>query len=267
MQQSQIQSVVFGGGLGRDMPKTSDGYYVAPLGACNATSRATNEYFEPESVQALLAPGSPFQTFINEGCLYGEYGHPKPVPGEKPEAFLSRCSYVSEERTSHFIRKVWCQKLNPSDPASPIVQMGEILPFGIFKEIAQDALSNRDINASFSVRAWVDRVVKFGRIIAITKGIVTWDLITRAGMPEATKFTAPLALALSQQNMQYYNNLLEVVSTTDINPKLAAMAVDEQKHIENFNFQNYSNNILQSFLSEAEKHMTRDKMYFLSKPW
>lgn len=164
------------------------GYYRVPLGAYGGVNCAGYRY-DLASGLSMFAPDGPLMRQIRKGVLYGEFKHPAREPQWSDQDYMHRIRMIDEDRWAFHIRKL---DLVPTtdEKGRPITMViGEIIPFGPYKDIVQASLDNPHQNTYFSVRSiTMDDLM---RGIKYTKEIITWDLVGEGGIYVANKFCAP----------------------------------------------------------------------------
>lgn len=173
------------------LKKDEHGYYEVILGALNAFSNV-GDYYEEEGSKELFEASSMFQRRINQGLLYGEMGHPYPLPGEKFQDFAKRCAVVSEKNVSHHFRQIRLEYNHRDETGKPIILiMGLIKPEGPHAEALRSNLENPFTNSCFSIRAFTDDQTIGGVLHRRLTEIITFDFVLESGMKVARKYSSP----------------------------------------------------------------------------
>lgn len=173
----------------------SEGYFEMPVGAFNCLNSA-QEFYTKENIEQLFQGSSELMRKVQNGKLFGEWGHPEMAPGEDPNAFMARACRINDKDTCVFFKDVWIDKATPAMqqygvPADALVTMARLKPMGNKWEALQRSLEDPNVNTTFSGRFLTrDRIYR-GRTYVIVEQIVTWDAVTEQGIPAAEKYLAP----------------------------------------------------------------------------
>ncbi len=227
---SFVSTALLGTNKVGDLKPDSDGYYEVVLGGFE-TENAHGHYYSFEAqTQRLFEQSSSFMRQIQEGNLWGEFGHPKREPGEQLEAFLRRCILVTEKNYALHIRKVSINNRDVKDKSGKaiVAVLGEIKPMGPYGGNLREILNTRSANACFSVRAQTDDVdMPNGKEKRSVKQIITWDYVGDPGVQTSTKYHSPKLESFYDQFVDY--DVLEKLQKqvgSDINLKMESASVN-----------------------------------------
>jgi hypothetical protein len=170
-----------------------NGYYPMVVGALNMFNSA-GEFYEAEEAKSLFTDQSgPFMRRVKRGACRGEYGHPKPLPGQSERSFASRCLSILEDRVCAHHAEITLDfdNVKDRDGKSVIAIISKVRPSGPFGPTLKDSLNNPKENVCFSIRAFTDDKVRGGVTYRTLKQIVTFDYVNEPGMSVAEKFFSP----------------------------------------------------------------------------
>lgn len=169
----------------------SDGYYEVVIGALDAYSSAGDFYLRRGS-EKLFQESSTFQRKIREGVLFGENGHPEPLPGQKFDSYAARVAVVLEKNTSHHFKKIWLDYNRQFDAnGQPIILIVALVkPAGEKGYVVDDSLKNPNINTCFSIRSFTEDQDVMGVRHRVLTDIVTFDHVNESGMTVARKYSS-----------------------------------------------------------------------------
>lgn len=154
------------------------GYYTVPLAVIGRATLNRTFYIPKYFIESMVGANSPFAMQVRSGNMFGEWGHPFTKD-------LERISVVLEEKYSHHIRKVYTREL----PDGTTLILGEIKPFGPYKEYLEESLNSPFINTAFSLRSLCTESFnkEENRIDRIVKYFVTYDTVGSSGYKESSK--------------------------------------------------------------------------------
>lgn len=173
----------------------SEGYFELPIGAFNCLNSA-QEFYTKENIEQLFTGSSGLMRKVQNGKLFGEWGHPEMAPGESVNEFMSRACRINDKDTCVFFKDIWVDKPTPDMqrygvPSDAMVTMARLKPMGAKWEALQRSLEDPNVNTTFSGRFLTrDRIYR-GKVYVIVEQIVTWDAVTEQGIPAAEKYLAP----------------------------------------------------------------------------
>lgn len=173
------------------LKKDESGYYEVIVGALDAYSNV-GDFYPEQGSREVFDESSMFQRRIQQGTLYGEWGHPYPLPGEKFQDFARRCAYVSENKVSHHFKKIWLDYNGRDQEGKPaILIMALVKPEGPYAESLRSNLENPFANSCFSIRAFTEDKTIRGVLHRKLTEVITFDFVLESGMGVARKFAAP----------------------------------------------------------------------------
>ena len=174
----------------------ADGYYEMPIGAFNCVN-STDEVYTAKNIQEIFNSSSELMRKIQNGKLFGEWGHPEQLPGETANAFMMRACRVNDKDTCVFFKDIWLDNNVTPDmqrygvPSDAIITMAKLKPMGALWETLQRSLEDPNVNTTFSGRFLTkDRVYRGKTYVEVVQA-VTWDAVTEQGIPAAEKYLAP----------------------------------------------------------------------------
>lgn len=191
----------------------ADGYYEVVLGALDFYNSA-GAYYPFQSAKELFEESSSFMRRVKSGCLKGEYGHPKFLPGMSKRDFVGRVLNIHEECVSHHIRdvRIETEKVKDKNGGKVVAIIGYVKPTGPMGQHLKDALENKHENVCFSIRSLTNDVYdNRGVLIKHIQQIITWDYVNEPGISVANKYQAPGLEGLhnvkfSFENLQEYKS-------------------------------------------------------------
>lgn len=179
------------------------GYYEVVLGGLDIAN-SVNAYYPYEPAKVLFETSSQLQRRIRNGCLKGEYGHPKRQPGMSDRDFLARILEIRESEICCHIREVSLIKdFKDKDGRSCVGIIGLVKPSGPKADALAASLENPHENVCFSIRSLTHDEYQRGRLIKTLKTIVTWDLVNEPGLHIANKYMAPSLESLDSFNFTH----------------------------------------------------------------
>lgn len=166
----------------------SDGYYPGfPLAVLGVVSDNKTMYDTPSFIQQMTGDDSHFRMMIEDGKLFGEYGHPD-LTGMSQDDAMARLVRVDEQKVSHHIRGV----RNGDTVGGGTLLVGDIKPHGPYAQYLQDSLMEPHINTAFSLRGLSSQQVRAGVKHRSLKKLVTFDYVAAGGFNQAAKRYAAL---------------------------------------------------------------------------
>lgn len=185
-----------------NLKQTDQGYYRVVLGALNMFNSA-GEFYAFEPAKALFESSSQLMRRCARGALRGEYGHPKPLPGQSNNEFANRVMSIYEDKVSHHIMNLELDFENVKDSkGNPVIAIiGDVLPAGPHGGALERSLKNPNENVCFSIRAFTDDHRMGGIVHRHLKTVVTWDYVNEPGLSVAEKWQSP---ALEGQFDQHF---------------------------------------------------------------
>lgn len=174
-----------------NLKQTDQGYYRVVLGALNMFNSA-GEFYDYEPARALFEGSSQLMRRCSRGALRGEYGHPKPLPGQSSNDFANRVMSIYEDKVSHHIMNLTLDFESIQVKGKPVIAIiGDILPAGPMGDALERSLKNPNENVCFSIRAFTDDHRLGGIVHRHLKTVVTWDYVNEPGLSVAEKWQSP----------------------------------------------------------------------------
>ena len=182
------------------LPRDANGYYTMPVGGLNVYNSA-GQYYPYEGAKELFSSSGPFMRRIKTGCLKGEYGHPKPLPGQSDDAFANRVLTIEEKNTCVHFAEIFLDFDKVKDEmGKPVVAiMAKLAPAGPYGPALQKSLENAQEEVCFSIRAFTEDVFRGGVKQRNLREIVTWDFVTEPGISVARKYKAPALESMAER--------------------------------------------------------------------
>lgn len=186
----------------------ADGYYTMPVGGLDVFN-STGDFYTLAGAKELFNPeyDSSFQRRISSGCLYGEMGHPKMLPGQSMDSYIQRVMSIEETRWAAHFHSVWLdyENVRDKDGKRVVAIMAKLKPAGAFGPSLEQALANPKQDVCFSIRAftedkWVGKI-KYRTLAQI----VTFDMVTEPGINFARKFNSPALESLTNVQVQKHD--------------------------------------------------------------
>lgn len=206
-------------------PMDDSGYYMYNAGELNSPLRLGHSYAANDYVMECMGPNSDLNRRVLRGEVYAELGHPTPFHLERvngmivrtpiTEAFewIMRLRTIVPENVCLHIRKIHFDMLGGR--YDPIRMRAEIIPFGPWKQVAEDSLTNPSINTALSMRT-VTAPQKMGEKIRQIEYFTGFDLVWEGGSDIACKFkTAGLEDFLSNTPNSMLNDSVNIECTVD----------------------------------------------------
>lgn len=173
----------------------ADGYYEQIIGGLN-TYNSVGEYYTAEGATQLFQESSSFMRRIKSGCLKGELGHPKRLPGQSMNEYLNRILTIEETNVVCHFKDIWLDtqfgKNNPkfNNPALVAV-MARFKPTGPKADALRLSLENPHEDVCFSIRALTKDYYQRGQTYRVLNQIVTFDNVNEPGLALARKYESP----------------------------------------------------------------------------
>lgn len=213
-----------------------DGYYPLVLGALNIFNSG-GAYYPYDTAKQLFIESSTLMRRIANGALRGEYGHPRPQPGQNMRDFMMRVMDIYEPNVCCHIRKVWIDYTGSvkDERGRPVVAiLGEVKPSGPMGPALKESLDNPSENVCFSIRSITNDNVVGGVLHKNLKTIVTWDYVNEPGLHVAKKWHAPTLESFTEETqfipehlhaVDAYQKRMGSVAAMESNGGLSAEAV------------------------------------------
>ena len=181
---------------GEVLKPDKDGYYEVNLGGLNVHNTSGEFYAAPPSVLNLFKDKKSYAVKrVLQKQLYGECEHPELTEVFKEQLkrgdnddWFRRQGTIQLDRISHHIKSFSISETDKiAKNGKPVYLVdGKIKPHGPYKQLTEDALTNPNISAAFSVRSivleeFVDSVPYLTMI-----ALFTWDLVPSPGILGST---------------------------------------------------------------------------------
>lgn len=171
-----------------------DGYYDVIVGGFD-TYNSAGAYYTFQSAKSHFDSSSHFQRRIAGGKLFGEAGHPKPLPGMSKQEWMIRVLTVDEKNISHHIKELHIDDsvFKNKDGRPMVTVFARLKPAGLFAESLGSLLDNESVDVAFSIRSiTVDHVNPYNGVLTKEmREIVTYDWVVEPGIAQATKYHNP----------------------------------------------------------------------------
>ena len=185
------------------LPADADGYFTLPVGAFNCFN-SVGDWYPYEAARSLFECSSAFMRKISTGCLTGENGHPKKLPGMTDDEYLRRAMIVNEADECVQFKEIWLDFNSIKDASGrPVVAvMAKLTPWGVYAHVLAQALKLKGADVCFSVRAFTeDRMVGGVRNRNVAE-ILTWDRVGEPGVGTSRKFRSPTLESLHEEAVE-----------------------------------------------------------------
>lgn len=185
-----------------ELKPDADGYYEFIIGGLN-TFNSAGEYYTLKGAEELFQESSVFMRRIKNGCLKGEVGHPKQLPGMSFDAYVNRVLTIDEGNVCVHFKEVWLDnefgKKNPkfNNPNLTAV-MAKVKPSGPKASSLANSIANPDENVCFSIRALTRDYFERGQKYRVLQQIICWDNVNEPGISIANKWDSPSLESLSE---------------------------------------------------------------------
>lgn len=174
-----------------DLLLDANGYYEITLGAFDCLNSREEYYIFNEKIKQMFEPGGDLHRRLAKANLRGELEHPRPAPGEQLSSFLNRIGSILLTNVSHHIASVRLEHSRDEQGRSVVLAIGRVKPSGPYAEVLAQALSNREENVCFSIRALSNRWMENNKVNREITSIVTWDYVNEPGIRFANKYDTP----------------------------------------------------------------------------
>ena len=190
------------------LPKDANGYYTMPVGGLNVFN-SIGDYYPYEGAKELFTSSSAFMRRIKTGCLKGEYGHPKMLPGQSMESFAQRVMTIDEQKTCVHFSDIWLDFDKVKDETGrPVVAiMAKLKPTGPYGPALEASLQNPKEEVCFSIRAFTEDIRVNGVKHRNLREVVVFDAVGEGGISIAKKFKSPVLESFVDQAVTRENIL------------------------------------------------------------
>ena len=182
------------------LPKDEHGYRTVVIGGLNVFN-SIGEYYTYDGARQLFEKSNSFMRRVSSGSLFGELGHPKPLPGQSMESYANRVMMIEETNvTSHF-SDIWLdfESVKDSKGRPMIAIMAKVAPSGAKADALERSLSNPNINTAFSIRAFTEDTYIGGVKNRALKQVITFDHVLESGIEFARKYKSPTLESYQEQ--------------------------------------------------------------------
>lgn len=185
------------------LQKDKDGYYTMPIGGLDVFNSA-GEFYTYQGAKELFESSSSFMRRVQAGCLFGELGHPKMLPGQSMEAYAHRIMTIEETRVAAHFADIWLDfdSVKDKQGRSVIAIMAKVAPAGPYAASTEASFQNPKQDTCFSIRAFTEDSFVGGVKHRALKRIETFDFVTEPGIQFARKYHAPSLEALADITMK-----------------------------------------------------------------
>lgn len=178
------------------------GYYTMVIGGLNMFN-SVGEYYAADGAKQLFEQSSTFMRRIQNGCLKGELGHPKRLPGMSMDDYLRRIMAIEETNVCCHFKEVWLdEQYGKNHPEfrnpSMIAIMAKVKPAGPKGASLKESFDNPNENVCFSIRAFTKDYIQQGRTIRVLDQVMCWDKVEEAGLHIANKWDTPALESFSE---------------------------------------------------------------------
>jgi hypothetical protein len=193
------------------LPKDENGYYTFPVGGLDVFN-SSGDFYTLKGSKRLFEESSLFMRRTREGLIYGEAGHPEPLPNQSFQDFARRVMRIEEKNVAVHYSDFWLDFDSMKDESgkSIIAIMAKLKPEGPFGAALESSLNNPKINTCFSIRSFTDDQYKGGTLHRSLTNIITFDHVIESGIRFARKYNAPALESLVSVPM-HRKDLLQLV--------------------------------------------------------
>jgi hypothetical protein len=181
-----------------------DGYYDMIVGGFD-TYNSAGAYYTFNSAKSHFDSSHHFQRRIAGKKLFGEAGHPKPIPGMSKQDWMIRVLTIDEKSVSHHIKELHIDDslFRNKDGGRIVTVFARLKPAGPFAESLGLSLDDNDQDTAFSIRSiTMDRINPVNGVLTKEmQEIVTYDWVIEPGIEQATKYHNP---ALEQLDLHTF---------------------------------------------------------------
>lgn len=184
-----------------------DGYYDVALGGFD-TYNSGGAYYDFASARGHFDSDHEFMRRIQNRALYGELGHPDPIPGMSKVDWITRIIQTDPKNISHHIKSVELDDttFKNRDGKPQVTVFGRIKPAGPHAQSMGESMDNPDENIAFSIRSLTqDKFDPYrGCMVKKMVKIVTFDRVIEPGIATSVKLLHPSleSLAVDEFNLE-----------------------------------------------------------------
>lgn len=174
------------------LPKDEFGYRTLVIGALNCFN-SSGDFYAYEGARELFESSSSFMRRVQAGCLKGELGHPKPLPGQSMESYAQRIMTIEETNVCVHYSEIWLDFDSVKDKSGrPIItMMAKLCPDGPHADVLERSLNNPKSDCAFSIRSFTEDTYIGGVKNRVLKQIVCHDAVLEPGISIARKYCSP----------------------------------------------------------------------------
>jgi hypothetical protein len=156
----------------------ADGYYVIIIKKLNEYSKPDDVY-SLQGIKEIFDESSSVMKRMNNGGIYGEYGHPHgTLPYETEDDFKRRVITINENNICVHFSKIWLHSVKTEDKLNTqYFIMAKLKPAGHYGSLLKYILENKKEKLCFGIRAFGEETEINGIKEIVIKEIVTWDYI------------------------------------------------------------------------------------------
>lgn len=185
------------------------GYYEVVLGAFGIEN-TSKVFWSDRNVRKLFDNSSELIERVNNGQLYGEWGHPKMTVGMTERDYLIKLLVMHEEQYSHHIKKLELhENFKGHNNQECLGVIGWVKPYGPRGQLLEDSFKNSEVNTAFSLRSLAaSKANNQGQFVKEPIKIITWDFVGEGGIACADKYHNP-----ALESKSYDNDIIEFTKT------------------------------------------------------
>ncbi len=183
------------------LKKDDNGYYTLPIGGLNVFN-SVGDFYTYEQAKDLFSASSVFMRRVKTGALKGEYGHPKPQPGQSYESFAERVLTIEEKNICTHFSEIWLDfdNVRDKDGKKVIAIMAKLAPSGPMGDAISRSLENPNEDVCYSIRSFTKDTYIAGVKHRALAEIVTWDYVNEPGINFARKYNSPALESLQEHS-------------------------------------------------------------------
>lgn len=197
-----------------------NGYYELVVGGLNTHNNTKSWYYTLEGCRELFGPGSLLHRRVANGSLRAEVNHPRQMPGERDEAFMSRMLDIDMNNVCAHFSKIWLDEnfgKNHPEYGNPnlIAIMALVKPVPPKGDILKEALENSQQNICFSIRALASQGYVGREVIRQLTEVITIDLVNEGGILVASKWDSPATEGINNRAFDLVETMRAMRVTED----------------------------------------------------
>ena len=186
--QFRVETVFPKGVVGRLRPDENGIYKGLPMMVLGEVTQQQT-YYDPQSLMdQVTSPTTRFNMVLQQGKMFGEYGHPSFLGFNSDSDKLQRLTTVEEKNVSHVFTSLYT---DPPATNGSVVLRADIKPFGPMGSYLKEGLDDPIINTAFSLRAFVDTKMRpDGLKYRVVRSLTTFDCVGASGYKNTDKANA-----------------------------------------------------------------------------